>query len=46
MSFNCDIKTPIKDELRSRLIFGLYARPAIGLILGFVDFQNQVVPLM
>ena len=46
MSEAFDIKEPIKDELRKNLIFGLQARPPIGIILGFVGYRNQVIPLM
>ena len=41
-----DIKVQIKEELRKGLIFGFYARPPIGIILGFVGYRNQVLPLM
>ena len=41
-----DFKVPIKDELRKNLIFGIHARPPIGIILGFVGYSYQVTPLM
>ena len=37
---------PIKDELRKSLIFGIGARPPIGIILGFYGFRHQVLILM
>ena len=41
-----DIKTPIKDELLKGLIFGLEARLPIGVILGFIGYRDQVLPLL
>ena len=41
-----DIKVPIKDELRKNLIFGIHARPPNGIILGFVGYSYEVIPLM
>ena len=46
MSEHYDIKIPIKDELRTGLVFGIQARLPIGIILSFVDYRFQVVPLM
>ena len=46
MSDNIDTKVPIKDELKKDLIFGLGARPSIGIILGFVGYREKVMPLM
>ena len=37
---------PIKEELKKGLIFGLEARPPIGIILGFFGYQHQVMELM
>ena len=37
---------PIKEELKKGLIFGLEARPPIGIILGFFGYQHQVMRLM
>ena len=46
MSELFDIKVPIKDELRKNLIFQIHARPPIGIILGFVGYSYDVIPLM
>ena len=46
MSEPFNIKVPIRDDLKSNLIFGLEARPPISIILGFVDYRHQVIPLM
>ena len=46
MSESFDIKESVKNALRKDLIFGLEARPPIGIILGFVGYRNQVLPLM
>ena len=37
---------PIKEELKKGLIFGLEARPPIGIVLGFYGYQPQVMKLM
>ena len=39
MSEYFDIKVAIRDELKKDLIFGIEARPPIGLILGFTGFR-------
>ena len=36
----------IKEELRRALIFGLKARPPIGIILGFMAYRHEVIPMM
>ena len=46
MSEQMNFKAPIKDELKKNLIFGIQARPPIGIILGFVGYSYQVIPLM
>ena len=46
MSDQFDIVVPIKDELRIGFIFGLKARPPIGIILGFCDDRSRVNQLM
>ena len=46
MSEDFEIKVPIKDELRKDLVFGLGARPANGLILGFCGYHHQVMETM
>ena len=37
---------PIKDELKSKLIFGLQARLPIGIILGFTGYHHQIMQEM
>ena len=46
MSVPLNIKAPIKDELQKNLVLGIQARPPIGIILGFVGYSYQVIPLM
>ena len=46
MSEPFDIKVSIRDELKKNLIFGLEARPPIGIILGLAGYRNQVIPLL
>ena len=41
-----DIKIQIREELKKGLIFGLRARLAIGLVLGFVAHGDEVLRLM
>ena len=41
-----DIKIQIREELKKGLIFGLRARLAIGLVLGFVAYGDEVLHLM
>ena len=43
---NFDIKVPIKDELKSGLIFGIDARPPLGLIAGMIGYRHEVLSLM
>ena len=40
------IKVPLKESLKKGLIFGLQSRLPVGLILGFLDYTNHVVPLL
>ena len=37
---------PIKTQFSKSLIFGLKARPPIGIILGFVGYRHKVMPIM
>ena len=46
MSKDFDIKLLVKDELKKNLIFGLHARPPIGIILGFCGYSHHVMPLI
>lgn len=41
-----DIRVPIKESLRRGLIFGLQARPPIGIILGFFGYREKVINLL
>ena len=43
---NFDIRVSIKDELKKSLVFGLQARPPIGIMLGFFGFSSEVYELM
>ena len=43
---NYDIKLEIKTKLKKQLIFGLDARLPIALIIGFMGYRHEVVPLM
>ena len=46
MSEYYDTKVPIRDELKKELIFGIKARPPIGIVLGFYGFRYDVMELM
>ena len=46
MCDNFEIRVPIKEELKKGLIFGLNARLPIGVILGYVGYAHDVMPLM
>ena len=39
-------RVKIREDLKKGLIFGLEARQPIGIILGFVGYAHQVMPLM
>ena len=41
-----DIKVDIGEDLMKTLVFGINARPPIGLILGFSGYSHEVMPLM
>ena len=43
---NYDIKLEIKKKLKKELIFGLGARLPIALIIGFMGYRHEVIPLM
>ena len=46
MSELLQILVPIREELKKNLIFGIEARPPIGIILGFYGFRYEVMELM
>ena len=41
-----DVIVPIKEELKRNLIFGIQARPAIGMILSFFGYSYDVFELL
>ena len=41
-----DVIVPIKEELKRNLIFGIQARPAIGMILSFFGYSYEVFELL
>lgn len=40
------IKVPIKDELRRGLIFGFIARLPIAEVLGYLGYEDEVLPIL
>ena len=46
MSELLQILVPIREELKKNLVFGIEARPPIGIMLGFFGFSHQVMKLM
>ena len=46
MSEYCEMKVPIRDELKKDLIFGIGARLPIGIVLGFCGYRHQVMKMM
>ena len=46
MSKKFDIKIPIKKKLKKGLIFGIRARPPIGILLSFLGFCDEVMPIL
>ena len=40
------IRVAIKDELKKKLVFGIQARPPIGIIFKFCGFHHQVMEAM
>ena len=46
MCDNFDVKVTIKEHLKKGLVFGLKARLPIGIILGFVGYRHEVMPIM
>ena len=45
-SENFSIKVPIKHELKKGLVFGLRARLPIAIIIGFIGYRHDVMPMM
>ena len=45
MAHNFDINVPIKEELKKGLIFGIHARPPLGVINGYVGYHHEVISL-
>ena len=41
-----DFKVPIKENLKTGLIFGLQSRLAIAEIIAYLGFRHEVIPLM
>ena len=46
MSQSFDIRVQIKESMKKELVFGLVARPAIGIILSYFGYQNEVMHIM
>ena len=46
MSEHFDIKVDIKEDLEKGLILDIAARLPIAMILGFTDFQHEVLPIL
>ena len=46
MSDHFDIKVDIKEDLEKGLILGIAARLPIAMIIGFTDFQHEVLPIL
>ena len=40
------IRVKIREELKRELVFGLKSRLPIAIILGFVGFRDEVLPMM
>ena len=41
-----DKRVKIRKSMKKDLVFGLGARPAIGIILGFCGYQNEAIHIM
>ena len=46
MSEHFDIQVTIREALKKGLIFGLKAKLPIGVILRFLGYRHEVMPLM
>ena len=46
MSEKFDVIVPVKQDLKKGLVFGLKARPAIGIVLSFVSQRKETLNLM
>ena len=41
-----DIKVTIKSDLKKTLVFGFRSRLPIGVVLSFVGYRHEVLPVM
>ena len=41
-----DVKVQIKEDLKKCLILNLRSRLAIGVVLGFVGWRHEVIPIL
>ena len=46
MSIDFSVDVEIKQELKKKLIFGMNSRLPIALILGYLGYRHEVLPIM